>query len=79
MLGMKMIFYVLIGAAVFAVAYLLQAFFGISMGRSSSSLEPEGFSMVRLLMQTLVGAGVGLVIGAADRWRSARKRDTEDK
>lgn len=76
---MKIIFYVLIGAAVFAVAYLLQAFFGISMGRGTTSLEPEGFSMVRLLVQTLAGAGVGLVIGAADRWRSARRHNARDE
>lgn len=49
---------VLIGAAVFAVAYFAEAFFGISLARhSSSSLEPAGFDMSKFFVQTLIGAG----------------------
>lgn len=77
---MKMSFYILIGGAVFALGYLAQAFFGISIGSTStSSLEPTGFVASRFLLQTALGAGVGLLIGAVDRWRSRRRgRDGQE-
>ena len=71
---MKFSAYVVIGAAVFALAYLAQAFFGISLGpHTTSSLDPEGFEVSKLLVQTLLGAAVGLVLGLLDRWNTRRK------